>query len=87
MDNGRQCTGKYFRTGARSGMKRSPRTSTSLEAIVALYFYHWLLQARGVGYIRADHFLNSTRPHAKFRIAAVLGYTLVFRAYCFFSKS
>ena len=26
----------YFRTGALSGMKRSPRTSTSLEVIVVL---------------------------------------------------
>ena len=35
------------RTGARSGMKRSPRTSTSLEVIVALLLYHWLLDGRG----------------------------------------
>ena len=48
MGNGRQNSGKCFRTGALSGMKRSPRTSTSLEAIVILYFYHWLLDGRGV---------------------------------------
>lgn len=56
MENGRQYPGKYFRTGARSGMKRSPRTSTSLEAIVTLYFYHWLLQGRGVAILERTTF-------------------------------
>lgn len=32
--------GEGYRTGARSGMKRSPRTSTSLDAIVGCCFYH-----------------------------------------------
>ena len=48
MGNNGRCIQRYFRTGARSGMKRSPRTSTSLEAIVTSYFYHWLLEDGGL---------------------------------------
>lgn len=47
MDNCRQYFSKGFRTGARSGMKRSPRTSTSLEVIVTLLLSHWLLESPG----------------------------------------
>ena len=42
-DDGRDIWDVFSLTGARSGMKRSPRTSTSLEVIVALWLCHWLL--------------------------------------------
>ena len=48
MNNSGRYFGSSFRTGARSGIKRSPRTSTSLEVIVVLWFYHWLLEGGGV---------------------------------------
>lgn len=62
-DNGGQYFKSLFRTGALSGMKRSPRTSTSLEVIVALWFYHWLLESRVFHYIQGEGLpadLNST---------------------------
>ena len=56
-----------FRTGARSGMNRSPRTNTNLELMVDLWVYHWLLEGSDLASLEEGNcLLTSTRHHAEF---------------------
>ena len=78
MNKGERQLWMSFRTGARSGMNRSPRTNTNLELMVDLWVYHWLLEGSSFASPEEGNcLLTSTRPHAEFENWIASSYNMV----------